>query len=638
MTSGGRYQSRFLNFLHRQSLRLVDRSDRAWRHLKVATEWAAQAALYPIYLLLQTTQLAGKQLQQAVQQTLPRLQAGTEPSTPTPDTPIESVLQTAKDFTVPQEPLEFPALESDASVVPSLPKYWDFVVPPPPGELTSTNAQELTSNPSPSELAPPSRRIQGVASLLGSHKLVLVNVENQILDLLSDEQQAKLNQRIIWEVANYYRYQRQRSFAQRKALRLRGLAQRQGMLPPVRWFWQAMDWVQTGPVASTLNLFGESTLLSTSSPQAGGEPSSLPFPDSFLTQLDRAMVEIEQGKLAPVAEWGSVGDRLSPNFGQRAQQLVSWVKARFFGGLQKMPPSTPPPANDREVIWEPPPQFDPLLYDPWDEPPNSLTPAQDRTSPPAQPKTQRFQLEALLQAAVDYFFGSPTPQSPLSHQEAQNWLEAASDNQTNRQQGLLPPEKRSRHAVELSKPTSPEVENWLTLSDLFGETETSSPPIRDFPQFPLTETTPTPPPALPTAPASPPTPEAAQTSLIRRSFQSIRQRLQPPPPSPLVTPTQSRPLARKPASPSPLSTPTQTEVAPVQRPRQVQAQSSVENPPIKRTNHAPEANPDWIETPAKSVGYVQTPLERLLEALDRLMFKLETWLGKIWQELRRLFK
>uniref|UniRef100_A0ACD5H109 Uncharacterized protein n=1 Tax=Desertifilum tharense IPPAS B-1220 TaxID=1781255 RepID=A0ACD5H109_9CYAN len=133
MTSGGRYQSRFLNFLHRQSLRLVDRSDRAWRHLKVATEWAAQAALYPIYLLLQTTQLAGKQLQQAVQQTLPRLQAGTEPSTPTPDTPIESVLQTAKDFTVPQEPLEFPALESDASVVPSLPKYWDFVVPLPLG-------------------------------------------------------------------------------------------------------------------------------------------------------------------------------------------------------------------------------------------------------------------------------------------------------------------------------------------------------------------------------------------------------------------------------------------------------------------------------------------------------------------------
>lgn len=63
-------------------------------------------------------------------------------------------------------------------------------------------AQHLRLNPSSIEHA--QLQIQGIASHLDSRHLVLVGVANQILDILSPEQQTLLTRRIHWELASYY--------------------------------------------------------------------------------------------------------------------------------------------------------------------------------------------------------------------------------------------------------------------------------------------------------------------------------------------------------------------------------------------------------------------------------------------------
>lgn len=655
MTSGGRYQSRLFNFLHRQSLRLIDKSDRTLRQFKVATEWAVQVALYPIYLLLQTTQFAGKQLQQAVQQTLPRLQAGSDTQNndpPTADTPIQSVLQTAQSFTLPETQLEFP-IETETSVLPSLPKHWDLVVSLPTHELAVaetgnlvTHTPQTTTLQSATHSLPSTQtcRIQGVATLLKGRKLVLVTPENQLLDILSTEQQITLNQRIIWEVANYWHYQRKALQAQQKALRLHSLAKRQGMLPPIRWFWQAMDWVQTGPVASTINLFGESALAkSVQLPESRTLTAipQIPIPDSLLTQLDRTVAEIEAGKLPAVSELTWTIDKGVPTGTPQRQQLIAWVKARFFGGLQK---TSIPPENSsigEYELWDAEmsaSKGDPLRYDPWDQPPHAIAP----NASSVEQETQKLKVQSLIQAAVDYFFGNRVSGAIrrnrifLPDAEVQNWIEAAQDVEMNPQPGLLPLEMRSRHQLDLGKPTSIEVEDWLTFTDLFGETGTPNPPHQPATQISST-------PSLPSAPPLPLAVEPVEHSLIRRSLSTLRQFLKPP-----------SPIAEKPVDPETAEIVTvATRIIPVPTaapppanrakpqsdkiPTSPQRQPSRENVPIRRTSQTPQAKPDWIETPATPVGYVKHPLEKFLEWLDRAMLWLESLLVKIWQGLQRLF-
>jgi hypothetical protein len=103
--------------------------------------------------------------------------------------------------------------------------------------------------------------IRGIATLLETRSLVLVTNQNQVLDLLTPEQQEKLRHRIIWQVAHYGRYQKLRLATRQAFLRLQSPSPERPVLPLVRAFHWVMAWMQTSPVAIAVNLFRETSLV-----------------------------------------------------------------------------------------------------------------------------------------------------------------------------------------------------------------------------------------------------------------------------------------------------------------------------------------------------------------------------------------
>jgi hypothetical protein len=102
--------------------------------------------------------------------------------------------------------------------------------------------------------------IRGVASWLDTRSLVLVTNRNQVLDVLTPEQQTRLRQRIIWEVAHVARYRKLRAETRLAVTCLNPEKTRPYLLPPVRWFYRLMAWIQTSPLAIATNLFQEADL------------------------------------------------------------------------------------------------------------------------------------------------------------------------------------------------------------------------------------------------------------------------------------------------------------------------------------------------------------------------------------------
>lgn len=158
------------------------------------------------------------------------------------------------------------ALQVDAPV-------WQSLVTVQQVLATTENQEQATQLAIATALTPASTVfVRGIASLLEERSLVLVTNQNQLLDVLTCEQQAKIQRRMIWEVANYYRY-----------VQLRRRAQ--GLIPPrlpaissqawfpVRAFQGLMAWMQTGPIAIATNLFQEASLPAAASwPEADALP------------------------------------------------------------------------------------------------------------------------------------------------------------------------------------------------------------------------------------------------------------------------------------------------------------------------------------------------------------------------------
>ncbi|HAZ43962.1 MAG TPA: hypothetical protein DDW76_25335 [Cyanobacteria bacterium UBA11369] len=219
----GRYQSRLLRYLNRQYIRWSDRRDRAIRHGQVATTWGAQVILYPFFMLFQSAQLAGRRLQQFLGiSSSPSL-----PQLPPSDMAVRRVLEVAESFYLPAAQANKPALTENAKPI-------SFKV-------------KGSENPSP---------IAGIATQQEQRNLVLVNEENEILDILTPEQQQQLNEKIILEVESYL-HQRH-SIDQIESESSISLAPEE---EPANTgaggiFKNAIDWVKNGPVATVANLFG----------------------------------------------------------------------------------------------------------------------------------------------------------------------------------------------------------------------------------------------------------------------------------------------------------------------------------------------------------------------------------------------
>lgn len=295
----GPYQSKVLSSVIRETRRWVDQVSTALRHIKVNAAWAAQILVYPVYVAFQTVRLVGAKIQQAVGLGLPELKAIAQtPPTPIPlkpssltaDTSIQQALLTVQAFSLPEDlsiQVEPTDLAESVSEEPSVPlptfpsigrwavahlRSWvgnlrGSVQPQDStGTLThsATGAASLaTAGGSLAQSAKGLNQakviVRGIASLVEHKALVLVTAQNQILDILTIEQQLKLRQRIAWETAHYGRYMNLRQ-AVRQAV-MPPTAENPHVLLPVRLFKRLMGWVQSSPIAIAANLFQEAALL-----------------------------------------------------------------------------------------------------------------------------------------------------------------------------------------------------------------------------------------------------------------------------------------------------------------------------------------------------------------------------------------
>lgn len=242
MPSSGRFQSRVFSEINRQRLRWGDRMGRGWRYSRMSLIWVTQILLYPIYAGFQTLRLVRRQLAQAprrLQQAgnILRRAVGLETPPPTPalnaSTPIQHTLQTVEALGI--------ALPSGAAIA-ALPGTSALA----PGDGTSSSLAHVT--------------LQGIASDRENGHLVLVVNSNQIMDVLTESQQEMLRQRIVMELAEFWRDRHQAIAQAQPALPLPPPRPTPRMLPPVRWFYHLMQWEQQSEVALATNLFQETAL------------------------------------------------------------------------------------------------------------------------------------------------------------------------------------------------------------------------------------------------------------------------------------------------------------------------------------------------------------------------------------------
>ncbi len=628
MSSGspGRYQSRLFNFLNRQSRRLTDQYDRTVRHLKVAAVWGAQILLYPVYLLVQAGLSAGRQISSATQAGWSPLKAFTSSQPPEPppaaDTPIHQVLSEVNTLK-----LNVGRLTQELKVESSEDN---------PQPVTSANLQPVTPtalSKTTQESSEEHWMIQGVASLLATHTLVLVTVQNQILDILTPQQQKKLASKISWEMANLRRQWRieQVSSHQFTQRRLSDLDQPR-VFPPVRLFWNLMAWIQTSPVAIAANLFQESTLVRSGELKVDGsnlQPSNLqPFnrqpsnlqtfnrqPSNFqpstpvkgaLAFLDRTVAELESHQLVPGSEVVIV---LRDSFGSRIEKLLQQVRSQ------------------------------------------SITSGDTASSPEAS-RTNTFGIQALIYAAIDYFFGRRRSNLPDTGSQEQTTILANQQGEADQLSGRystarLPVGQTSNS--ELADASEPDP--WLTSSDLFGNQDALGLAPNPKSSAPLPEGFNS---------KTPVKPGNSVLGVVKR-YLSFKQ-----PPGKLSAPTTGKLTAEPPKfvlqSPThktdKVALPRQTQdrqkiTAPRKRktqpPNAVVARSTSISPAKAETTaittpSSPSPNthlepaPDWIETPATPSGYVKHPLEQLLEGVDVVMLWLEELVLKVWRWLQQLWR
>ncbi|MEJ6481619.1 hypothetical protein N0Y54_09835 [Nostoc punctiforme UO1] len=214
--SSGRYQSRLFNFVHQQSRRVTQQWEHTFRHLQVATKWGVEALLYPVYLLFQSSESSGKTLQTKEPQTRLKLQPNDtdfQSEIPNADSPIQQVLE-AVNYVLSDEAVSTPTKTSETFNPLALLGVFrlKFVDEKSRNNVSYIESSSITENKAgiinslqlDKALKQHFPAVRGIATNLMNRSLVLVTTENEILDILTPQQQAKLEDRIINEVANYW--------------------------------------------------------------------------------------------------------------------------------------------------------------------------------------------------------------------------------------------------------------------------------------------------------------------------------------------------------------------------------------------------------------------------------------------------
>ncbi|QMS90875.1 hypothetical protein HUN01_26055 [Nostoc edaphicum CCNP1411] len=282
--SSGRYQSRLFNFVHQQSRRVTQQWEHTFRHLQVATKWGVEALLYPVYLLFQSSESSGKTLHTKEPQTRLKLQPNDtdfQPETlPNADTPIQNVLE-AVNYLSSDEPFSTPTKTSEHfNLLASLGVFRLKFINHGSNITQSSNIPENQAgslNPShlENDLQQHLPIVRGIATNLMNRNLVLVTADNEILDILTPQQQTKLEDRIINEVAKYW-----------QSWRLIIAQKETQLLPQIDRLLAKL----TGGNSAQIPVLAE------------GIPKDLLNTDRLLAFLDIAVAKLESNALVPAQE------------------------------------------------------------------------------------------------------------------------------------------------------------------------------------------------------------------------------------------------------------------------------------------------------------------------------------------------
>ncbi|MEH2285749.1 MAG: hypothetical protein V7K90_31280 [Nostoc sp.] len=601
--SSGRYQSRLFNFVHQQSRRVTQQWEHTFRHLQVATKWSVEVLLYPVYLLFQSSESSGKTLQTKEPQTRLKLQPNDpdfQPETlPNADSPIQNVLE-AVNYLSSDEPASNPTKTSEHFNPLALLGVFRLKSVENNSNLTQssniTENQARSLNPSQLENALQEHPtiVRGIATNLISRNLVLVTADNEILDILTPQQQAKLEDRIINEVAKYWQS------SLRDAARSRSVPLAQPLVEKERRLIIAQKETQLLPQIDRLLAKLTDVNPAKIPVLAEGIPKDLlnnavtpnPFPTSVGEQESK-----------PLSLWGRGLER-----GFKNKSHIAFSTDRLLGFLDiafaKLESNALVPVQERsqEIVQVAQTQLNIFLYG------KEELAARGEIAPNADGlETHTLNFQALIEAALNYFFGVGNRKT----------LEATTSNERLPGKLFSSPLRKA-----LSK--SPLVENqdltddpWLTWNDLFGDTKT----VADKPVI-LSEGIN---PALAPSLSVGHFPQKNLSVKQAKIGSGLVQRKQP---NSNLTSSQK----------------TSGKVASVKQTQSRISQTKSESRKgeiLQQQFHQSsqvEAQQDWIETKATSTGYEKHPLEQLLEWLDYVMVWLEERFVKIFQSLRQLWQ
>ncbi|PHJ67502.1 hypothetical protein VF14_05405 [Nostoc linckia z18] len=542
--SSGRYQSRLFNFVHQQSRRLTQQWGNSFRHLQVATKWGVELLLYPVYLLFQSSEADAKTLHTKEPQSrlnLPSNDTDFQPENHlNVDTPIEQVLETVY-YLSSEEVVATPKQNSQSfNPLSFLGIFWQKSISKNSTDtniihsptITDRSTASIQSSSPENSLKQHLATIQGVATNLLNRNLVLVTTGNEILDILTPQQQAKLEEKIINEVARYW-----------QSWRLIQAQKDQELLPQI-----------DGLLAK---LTGENPV---KIPILPGTTSNNSLNSSKLfTFLDLAVATVESKALIPVQQ-GS----------QKIIQVAQTQLNVFIYGKEQLT------AKGKMAV------------------------AADDI------ETHTFNVQALIEAALNYFFGVRNRKTLES---------TIADNQQNRLLFSYPKKAlfKNRNLPNQDLTNDP----WLTWSDLFGNGEKVTEKA-----VPIPENT---------------TPALAASLSTGIFWPKNLHRQQPKAKSELV---QRKKITRHLTS----IRKTFAKVTSFQKTQKAisQVHSKTHKGEISQQRFSQttevEAQPDWIETKATTMGYEKHPLEKILEWLDAVILWLEEIFAKLFQSLQRVWQ
>ena len=604
------YKSRLFNFVNRRSLQFRDRIGETFRHLKVAAEWGAQLLISHLHWIFQPRNWTGEVLgtppshqalppaesylsEPPVDQPLEKILTAIEPWFELPDASVltanlndvkadhsprkKEIVLSSQFFQQIQQQLENPAPSQHLALPPAIAP--QNPNPRPLGNLVS----QIKNIFSPTK----DLVIRGISCVIENRQLVLTTADNEILDVLSLEQQNLLRQSIRAEMANYWYERRLQWSISQKMLGFIPLVneQTEKVLPPVQLLWQTLHWLESQSFRPKLPQLTQSALVPATSLTTGG--------NALIQKLDQRVAALE-------SQENKLGQQLFQQFNQGLQivrhsavvesslektgQIIQ--KIDFPHQLQKLNDS-PQLSQLKRLNAEFLERISGQLTQtnlgnaiaPLPNPGNSLsTPNAIEPIPP-----DPFQIQVLIQAAIAYFFGQKSANAHLSGQNGKSLVSS----------------------------TESMDDPWLTWEDLFIDRSTEVNVVNSpetSPSLPLR--------GLPKRTALKP----SQSSKNRKKSQKKSQ---------ITRSTTSK------SSKLSLQTSTLVETS-VSSQLDTILEEAIETALMTTTSQETglDAAPDWIETEARAIGYHKHPLEQILEFLDIFILWLEENLKKIWYWLR----